>query len=509
MQKIFYLPEAHTDFILAVIGEELGVAGICALLCLYGMIGYAGLRTARKAKGAYAKLLAGGLTSLILCQALLNVYAVLGLAPLTGVPLPFISSGSTSLVVLLCAMGLLLNIAAGGSAHLRAVGGGRDRATKAGANRATRPARTAPRRPARTAPRRPIVSAPRVVIAAGGTAGHVVPAIAVADALRAEGAEVRFIGGERAEAELVPAAGYELDPLKIEGISRSNPLKAARAAAKATVALFAAGRLLRRHGADVVVGGGGYAAGPVGLAAVLRGTPLVLTEADSHLGLTNRLLAARAHRVCLAFPIEGRTGERYLITGRPVPPTIADRAGARAQFGLRGRRDRGARVRRLARGALDQRGGGARVRRRATTGSCTWPGGATSPTLTAPDPHYVLLDYVVPFGLALAAADLAVARAGGSVFELAQYGLPSLLIPYPHASGNHQEANARWMERAGRRDRAAGRRAEPGAAARRGRRAGVGRPAPRRDGGRLGAHRATRGRARDRARGAGRRRPRR
>ena len=95
VQKVFYLPEAHTDFILAVIGEELGVAGICCLLALYGMIGYAGLRTAKAARGAYAKLLAAGLTSLILCQALLNIYAVLGLAPLTGVPLPFISSGST------------------------------------------------------------------------------------------------------------------------------------------------------------------------------------------------------------------------------------------------------------------------------------------------------------------------------------------------------------------------------------------------------------------------------
>jgi cell division protein FtsW len=121
VQKIFYLPEAHTDFILAVIGEELGLAGICGVLFLYGMIGYAGLRTARKATGAYAKLLAAGLTSLILCQALLNIYAVLGLAPLTGVPLPFISSGSTSLIVLLCSMGLLLNVASGGTAHLRAV----------------------------------------------------------------------------------------------------------------------------------------------------------------------------------------------------------------------------------------------------------------------------------------------------------------------------------------------------------------------------------------------------
>ena len=140
VQKIFYLPEAHTDFILAVIGEELGVAGIGCLLFLYGMIAYAGLRTAKAAKGVYAKLLAAGLTSLILCQALLNVYAVLGLAPLTGVPLPFISSGSTSLITLLAAMGVLLNIAGGGSAHLREVarrtregrGEGRDRGGRDG-----------------------------------------------------------------------------------------------------------------------------------------------------------------------------------------------------------------------------------------------------------------------------------------------------------------------------------------------------------------------------------------
>jgi UDP-N-acetylglucosamine--N-acetylmuramyl-(pentapeptide) pyrophosphoryl-undecaprenol N-acetylglucosamine transferase len=292
------------------------------------------------------------------------------------------------------------------------------------------------------------VSAVRVVIAAGGTAGHVVPAIAVADALRAEGADVRFVGGERAEAELVPAAGYELDPLNIEGISRSNPLKAVRAVAKATAALFAAGRLLRRHRADAVLGGGGYAAGPVGLAAVLRGTPLVLTEADSHLGLTNRLLAGRARRVCLAFPIEGRTGGHYLITGRPVPPTIADRAGARGQFGI----EEGETAVLVFGGSLGARSineaavrafAGAPYRILHVAGRRDFAG------LTAPGPNYVLRDYVVPFGLALAAADLAVARAGGSVFELAQYGLPSLLIPYPHASGNHQEANARWMERAG------------------------------------------------------------
>lgn len=121
VQKAFFLPEAHTDFILAIIGEELGVAGIAVLLFLYGLIAYAGLRIAKAATSAYAKLLAAGLTAMVLCQACLNVFTVLGLAPLTGVPLPFISYGSTNLIVLLAAMGLLLNVASGGAAHLRLV----------------------------------------------------------------------------------------------------------------------------------------------------------------------------------------------------------------------------------------------------------------------------------------------------------------------------------------------------------------------------------------------------
>jgi cell division protein FtsW len=121
VQKIFYLPEAQTDFILAVIGEELGVLGIFGVVFLYGMIAYAGLRAARRAAGRYAKLLAAGLTSLILCQASLNIFVVLGLAPLTGVPLPFISYAPTNLCIMLAAVGLLLNIAAPGAARLQVV----------------------------------------------------------------------------------------------------------------------------------------------------------------------------------------------------------------------------------------------------------------------------------------------------------------------------------------------------------------------------------------------------
>jgi cell division protein FtsW len=120
VQKIFYLPEAHTDMILAIIGEELGLVGIFAVIGLYGMIAYAGLRTAKLARDLYSKLLAAGITSLILCQATLNFFAVLGMAPLTGVPLPFLSYGSTNLIVLLGAMGLLLNVAATGGERANA-----------------------------------------------------------------------------------------------------------------------------------------------------------------------------------------------------------------------------------------------------------------------------------------------------------------------------------------------------------------------------------------------------
>src|SRR4051795_235460 len=177
--------------------------------------------------------------------------------------------------------------------------------------------------------------APTIVIAAGGTAGHVVPALAGAAALRAEGARVVFVGGERAERTLVPAAGYELKTIAVEGLSRSNPLKAARAAAKAVAAVGVAARILRAVRPDAAMGGGGYVAGPVGLAAVTLRIPLVLTEADSHLGLSNRLLAPLARRVCLAFPIEGRSGERYVVTGRPVPRPSTDLRAARERFGLR------------------------------------------------------------------------------------------------------------------------------------------------------------------------------
>jgi cell division protein FtsW len=137
VQKAYYLPEAHTDMIAAVIGEELGLVGIMSLVGLFGLFGYAGFRTAQRAKDYYGKVLAAGLTSLILAQAVLNLFAVMGLAPLTGVPLPFVSYGNSSLLISLASVGLILNVARAnergvaasnpgrGAGRLRVLDGGR------------------------------------------------------------------------------------------------------------------------------------------------------------------------------------------------------------------------------------------------------------------------------------------------------------------------------------------------------------------------------------------------
>jgi cell division protein FtsW len=165
--KAFYLPEAHTDMISAVIGEELGMAGITAVVGLFAMFGYAGLKTAQKAKDAYGKILVSGLTSLVLVQAIINLFAVMGMAPLTGVPLPFVSYGNSSLMATLLAVGLILNVARGGTAKaartstpsragkLRVVDGGRsparERSRSSGARKAKSGGRSGGNRGARGA----------------------------------------------------------------------------------------------------------------------------------------------------------------------------------------------------------------------------------------------------------------------------------------------------------------------------------------------------------------------
>jgi UDP-N-acetylglucosamine--N-acetylmuramyl-(pentapeptide) pyrophosphoryl-undecaprenol N-acetylglucosamine transferase len=297
----------------------------------------------------------------------------------------------------------------------------------------------------------------RVAIAAGGTAGHVVPALAVAAALRDRGAHVEFLGGERAEAELVPEAGYPFHPLRVAGLDRRNPLKAARALLWAGGATARARRILRAMQADVVLGGGGYVAAPAGLAARSLGLPLVLTEADSHLGVANRLLAPFAKRVFLAFDLPDRKGGKWIVTGRAIPKGVgeAERAAARARFGIDDERE----CLLVFGGSLGaQRLNEAAIEAFGSAAPC-WVLHACGrrdhaelerrlDQLGRPE-HYKLHPYITPFAEAYAAADLAVARAGGSVFELLAAGLPAVLVPYPHATADHQTKNARWTERGG------------------------------------------------------------
>jgi UDP-N-acetylglucosamine--N-acetylmuramyl-(pentapeptide) pyrophosphoryl-undecaprenol N-acetylglucosamine transferase len=291
-----------------------------------------------------------------------------------------------------------------------------------------------------------------------------VPALAVADALRDSGAEVSFLGTrEGPEGRLVPATGYEIDYVRARGIERRSPLRALAAGALAARATVEARAAIRRRRADAVLGAGGYVAGPAGLAALFLRVPLVLEESDRRLGLANRVLARWARRVCLAFPIAGREGARYLVTGRPAPATIAkaDRGAARRRFGI-GAEERcllvfggsqGARsINIWALDAFVAEGPAARGRGyhvlhiagprdyRLARQRIGEAGGAES---------YTLLEYEPDLADVLAACDLVLARAGGSVFELAAAGRPAILVPYPHATAHHQHANAAWMAEAG------------------------------------------------------------
>jgi UDP-N-acetylglucosamine--N-acetylmuramyl-(pentapeptide) pyrophosphoryl-undecaprenol N-acetylglucosamine transferase len=221
----------------------------------------------------------------------------------------------------------------------------------------------------------------------------------------------------------------------------------------------AARKVLRRREADVVMGGGGFVAGPAGLAAALTRTPLVLTEADSHLGLANRLLAARARRVCLAFPIAGREGEPYLVTGRPVPKAVleGDREKARERFGVAPEArcllvfggSQGARTINFAAVEAFAEREGRDFHVVHIAGKRDFP---EIQRRFAAAPHrdrYTLLEYEPNLGDALAAADLVLARSGGSIFEVIAAGRPAILAPFPFATADHQSANAEWMRSGG------------------------------------------------------------
>jgi len=264
---------------------------------------------------------------------------------------------------------------------------------------------------------------------------------------------VTFAGSpDRVESRLVPEAGYPLDTFRVSGIPRSGVVAAVRAAWQALGAPLACLRILGRRQPSMVLGGGGYVAGPMVLAAWLRRVPAALTEADAHLGLANRLAAPFARRVFLAYEIDGRNDPKYRVVGRPIPSAH-----------LHGARDEGRRRFGLPADGpvLAVLGGLAGARSLNELAVTAW--GESGPSVLhicgerdyrelrdrVTRPGYVLLDQTDHFGEALAAADLALSRAGGTVWELAAAGTPAVLVPYPYATADHQALNGRRFERGG------------------------------------------------------------
>jgi UDP-N-acetylglucosamine--N-acetylmuramyl-(pentapeptide) pyrophosphoryl-undecaprenol N-acetylglucosamine transferase len=293
----------------------------------------------------------------------------------------------------------------------------------------------------------------KCLIAAGGTAGHVLPSLAVAEALVARGVKVTFAGSpDRAEARLVPEAGFELDTFRVSGLPRKPTPALGRAVGQALRAPRACKRILREREPDAVLGGGGYVAGPMVYAASRLGIPAALMEADAHLGLANRLAAPFAERVFLSFPLEGREGAKYRVTGRPIPARnrATSKAEGRRAFDLPPR----ARVLLVFGGSQ-----GATSLNEVMVEAFGETGPAVLHLSGERDfellsrqvrrDEYRLVAFTDEFGAALAAADLVVARAGGSVWELAAAGKPAILVPYPFATSDHQTKNARFFERAG------------------------------------------------------------
>ena len=256
----------------------------------------------------------------------------------------------------------------------------------------------------------------------------------------------------RAEARLVPEAGFELDTFRVSGLPRQPGLTQARAVLRALAAPAACDRILAHRKPDVVLGAGGYVGGPMVLAAARRRIPAALTEADAHIGLANRLAAPFAKRVFLSFPIEGHGPPKYRVTGRPIParsrPVPRHEARRRLELPLDGP-------------VLLVAGGSQGARALNDLAIETF--GAAGPAVVhlsgerehdrledrVSRPGYRLLPFVDDYGAVLGAVDLAVSRAGGGVWELAAAGVPAVLVPYPFATADHQTKNARYFQSAG------------------------------------------------------------
>jgi UDP-N-acetylglucosamine--N-acetylmuramyl-(pentapeptide) pyrophosphoryl-undecaprenol N-acetylglucosamine transferase len=302
----------------------------------------------------------------------------------------------------------------------------------------------------------------RVCIAAGGTGGHLLPGVAAGRELRARGHQVHFIvRADGATPSFLAKEGFASSAFAYAGFPRRLSWRLLTFPALSLTAYLNARRILRREEPDAVLGMGGYMSLPVGLAAVRLNIPLVIHEQNSLAGLANRVLASRARAVAISFPdTRGLPrGARLIPTGLPLRPDLEpkDPAQARRSLGLDAQAftvlvfggSQGARaLNRLVASALS------RLAKQGEWQFIHLTGPADHPSMEAAYRDAGYRAFVKPYWNDMAtlysAADFVISRSGANtVMELARMGRPALLIPFPHATGNHQEINARFLERAG------------------------------------------------------------
>ncbi|WP_303901777.1 undecaprenyldiphospho-muramoylpentapeptide beta-N-acetylglucosaminyltransferase [Thiohalomonas denitrificans] len=299
------------------------------------------------------------------------------------------------------------------------------------------------------------MSAPRILIMAGGTGGHVFPALAVARALAEQGVEVRWLGTRAGmEARVVTAAGFPIDFISIAGLRGKGALGWLTAPVRLVRALAQSLAVLRRFRPGVVLGMGGFVAGPGGLGAKLLGFPLLIHEQNAAAGLTNRLLARWAHRVLTAFPDVLTRGEavgnpvREEIAALPSPDDrFAGRTGSLRVLVIGGSQGAEA-LNRIVPEALGRIAPDRQPLILHQAGEKKLASARESYTavgITA-DVRPFLEDMAEAYGW----ADLVICRAGAlTVSELAAAGAPAILVPFPYAVDDHQTRNARYLTDAG------------------------------------------------------------
>ena len=448
-QKWGDLPEAHTDFIFAVLGEELGLAGTLLVITLFLTIAFAALRVARRTEDPFVRYASFGIVVWLVGQMIINVGMVLALLPGHRHP------AAADLLRRLRAAAV-----AGGPRSA-----GRLRAPRAGGRPRAGPATQAALRRAVGRPL-PLIARGhsyvsqlmRILLAGGGTAGHTSPLLATADALRRlePAAEITCLGTARGlETRVVPEAGYPLELIAPVPLPRRPSVDLLRVPGRLRGAVKEARAVLERVRPDVVVGYGGYVSVPAYLAARRAEVPIVVHEQNSLPGLANRVGARIATRVAVSFPDTPLRHAEYV--GLPIRTMISGldrmalRAEARAFFGLDPDLPDAGRHRRLAGRAHRQHGD---LRRRPRAGRRRGAGaarGRPQERLVPQDgvPTYVPVGYVDRMDYALAAADLMVCRAGASsVTEAAAVGVPAIFVPLPIGNGE-QPLNARPVVEAG------------------------------------------------------------